>query len=428
MHTRDDLNFSRGYTWWIIREAKKRNPKLSLDGTAWSAPGWIGDGEFWSQDMADYYVKWLHGLRKVYGLEFDAIGCRNEKGDSFAFAKMLRSTLDANGFKNVKLHAFDNWNKGKLDFMKEMLVDKKLRDSIAIIGAHTFHDRFRASPEVQQMAARMNKPIWDTEEHVYLKGFDCAITIVRAFNDNFIRSGATRIVNWYDIAGLYPLEPYSEDPAILLAHSPWSGHYQVREALWGYAHYGQFTEIGWQYLNGGCGKLDGGGTFVTLKSPGDDYSVIIETKGAKATQDIRFQIAPGLSVKEFCVWRSNATQQFVRQSGIKPVDGAISLVLEPDTIYSLSTTSGQQKGSFDNIPTPRPFPFPYYEDFEGYGSPKDWGYLPRYTADIAGAFEIVDRPDKAGKCLRQVVPVRTISWAPNWLPYTDLPPSNESTA
>lgn len=26
MRTRDDLDYSRGYTWWILREAKKRNP------------------------------------------------------------------------------------------------------------------------------------------------------------------------------------------------------------------------------------------------------------------------------------------------------------------------------------------------------------------------------------------------------------------
>ena len=35
--------------------------------------------------------------------------------------------------------------------------------------------------------------------------------------------------------------------------------------------------------------------------------------------------------------------------------------------------------------------------------PRQWGYLPHYTADICGVFEVVDRPDKAGKCLRQVV-------------------------
>jgi galactosylceramidase len=419
MHTRDDLNYQRGYTWWILREAKRRNPKITLDGTAWSAPGWVGNGQFWSQDAADYYIKWLQGLRKVYGLEFDAIGCRNEKGDSFEWAKILRTTLNANGFAKVRIHGFDNWYPGKLDFAKQMPVDDNLRDSIDILGAHTL-DSDPASAEIREIADRLNKPIWNTEEHVYEKGFEAEIDIVRAFNQNFIRSGATKIVNWYDIAGVYPMEPYSETPATLLARSPWSGQYQVREALWGYAHYGQFTEVGWQYLNAGSGQLKNGGSFVSLKSPGSDYSIIIETKGAKTPQAIQFQIGGGLSTKALSVWRSNAQEQFTKQAGIKPVNGTFTIVLDPDSVYSLSTTTGQQKGSFPNIPVAKPFPFPYSEPFDEYSSPEQWGFLPRYTADIAGAFEISERPDKTGKCLRQVVPVRPNSWAPEWFPYTIL--------
>lgn len=419
MHTRDDLNYSRGYTWWILREAKKRNPDLTLDGTAWAAPGWLGNGTFWSQDTADYYVKWLEGLRNVYGLEFDAIGCRNEKGVSYEFVKMLRATLNANSFQKVQIHAFDDWPANKFDFVKDMLADESLRDAIGILSAHTLV-KIPASPEVRQMAAQMNKPIWNTEEHVYLKGFDCAISIVKAFNENFIRSGATKIVNWYDIAGVYPMEPYSEDPAMLLARSPWSGHYDIREALWGYAHYGQFTQTGWQYLEGGYGNLTGSGTYVTLKSPSDDYSVIIETRDAKAPQQLSFKISGGLSTKELCVWRSNEKEQFVQQTSIKPKSGAFTITLEPNSIYSLSTTTGQQKGSFANIPADKPFPFPYYETFDEYSNPKDYGYLPRYFADIADVFEITDRPDNKGKCLRQVIPIRPIEWAPEYMPYTVL--------
>lgn len=419
MHTRDDLNYQRGYIWWMLREAKKRNPNMTLDGAAWSAPRWVGNGNFWSQDTADYYVKWLQGLRSVYGLEFDALGCRNEKGVSFEFAKMLRTTLDANGFEKVRVHGFDNWPSNKFDFVKFMLTDEKLRDAVGILSAHTLAS-IPASAEVQETAAKLNKPIWNTEEHVYLKGFDCAISIVQAFNENFIRSGATRIVNWYDIAALYPMEPYSEDPAMLLAYWPWSGHYEVREALWGYAHYGQFTEVGWQYLNGGSGELKGGGSFVAMKSPRDDYSIIIETKDAKAPQQLRFEISGGLSDKKLCAWRSNAKEQFIRQEDINPLGGTFTVTLEPDSIYSLSTTTGQQKGSFESVPAAKPFPFPYYETFEEYSSPNEWGCLPRYTADIAGAFEIVERPDKKGMCLHQAVPVPTISWSPDWLPYTIL--------
>jgi galactosylceramidase len=421
MHTRDDLDYSRGYIWWILQEAKKRNPKLSLDGTGWSAPEWVGNGNFWSQDGADYYVKWLQGLRSVYGLEFDAIGCRNEKGTSYDFAEKLRSTLDGNSFAKVKLHCFDNWQDDKFDFAKAMLTDEKLRSAVDILSAHTLvtlpADK---AAQVRELAAKLGKPIWNTEEHVYKKGFDDEISIVEAFNENFIKIGATKVVNWYDIAGLYPMEPYSETPSMLLARSPWSGSYQVREALWGYAHYGQFTKIGWEYLNGGSGALSGGGDFVTLKSPGKDYSVILQTKGAKTTQAVQFKVSKGLSDKPLCVWRSNAQEQFVQQPNITPKHGSFLLTLEPDSIYSISTTTGQRKGSFDDVPAPKVFPMPYYETFEEYATPKQWGELPRYTADIAGAFELAERPDGKGKALRQVVPVRPNSWAPEWQPYTIL--------
>ena len=420
MRTRDDLNYYRGYTWWFLREAKKRNPSLSLDGTAWSAPGWIGNGEFWSQDAADYYVKWLEGLRNVYGLEFDAIGCRNEKGTNFDFVKRLRATLNAHGFEKIKIHAFDNWPNNKFDFVKEMLTDEKLRDSIDIISGHILGTDAPASADVQEMAARMYKPIWNTEEHVYKKGFDCAISIVEAFNESFIRSGATKIVNWYDIAGVYPVEPYSEDPAMILARSPWSGNYEIREALWGYAHYGQFTEVGWQYINGGQGELAGGGSFVSLKSPSDDYSIIIETKEAKASQQIQFMIDGGLSTKGLSVWRSNAREQFIRQTDIKSVNGNLTLSVDSNSIYTLTTTTGQRKGGFANVPVAKPFPFPYRESFDQYSAPKVRGYLPKYTADIAEVFEIVGCPNRKGKCLRQVIPVAPISWAPEWMPYTIL--------
>lgn len=433
MHARDDLDYGRGYTWWIMKEAKARNPGLSLDATAWSAPGWLGDAgghfdkmpgqgdaKFFSADTVDYYLKWLEGLRSVHGLELDAIGVRNEKGVSFAFAKAFKTALKARGFGQVKLHAFDNWPEWKLDFVPQMLADKELRDSIDIISAHTFHSNFKTTPEVRAAARAMGKPIWNSEDHVYKKGFDCALGIVECFNRNYIDSGATKIVNWYDIAALYPLEPYAEDPAALLAHEPWSGHYRVREALWGYAHYGQFTEIGWTYVPGGSGVLAKGGSFVTLKSPDGNFSTIIETKGAQGQQRIRLDIGPGLVRRPLCLWRSTARDQFARQADLHPQGGSVSVMLEPDAIYSLSTTTGQQKGAFSDIPAPKAFPFPYHDRFGDYPAPQASGYLPRYTADIAGVFELTDRPDGKGQCLRQVVPVPTISWAPDWRPYTIL--------
>ena len=415
-HWRGDNNFHRGYTWWVMREARKRNPLLNLDATAWSAPAWVGN--FWSQDMVDYYISWLAGLESAHGIKLDALGCHNEKGWNGDFAKALKKAMVANGYGDVILHGFGNWGDSKMDFLTAMAADPELRDALDVVDAHTFSE-IPLNQEQRDLAESMGKTIWNSEEHVYRKGFDMLITIVKCFNENYIVSGASHVVNWYDIAGVYPLEPYSHDPAMVLAREPWSGNYEVREALWGYAHYGQFSQIGWNYLDDGCLSLEGGGSMVTLRNPENgDYSMIIETKDAKKPQTVKIDLQGDLSDSPLCVWRSDAKDQFVREKDITPVNGSFSVTLRPNTVYSLSTTRGQRKGSFDNIPSSKPFPMPYADDFENYGNHSDWGYLPHYTADIIGSFELTERPDGKGSCIRQTVGEHTLSWAPEWHHYT----------
>ncbi len=227
-------------------------------------------------------------------------------------------------------------------------------------------------------------------------------------------------MNRHDIAGAYPIDPYSEDPATILARQPWSGHHRVREALWGYAHYGHFTEIGWIYTAGASGTLAEGGTFVTLKSPVNDYGVIIETKGAKTGQTLRLTPRGDLSAADLRVWRSDAVEQFVRLPDLPRKDGFFTFTLAPGSIHSLSTTRGQQKGAFADIPAAKPFPSPYRDDFEAYAASSRNSGLPRLTADITGVFELATRPDDEGRCLRQAVPRPPISRAPEWQPYTIL--------
>ena len=419
-HYQGDHNYLRGYMWWVMQESKRRNAALSLDATGWSAPAWVGN--FWSDDMVGYYIDWLKGLREVHGLELDALGCHNEKGWNAEFAKNLRRAMNEQGFKDVKLHGFGNWGNQKMDFLKRMQEDQELCDALDAVCAHTFSE-IQLTPEQRKAAEDMGKPIWNSEDHVYLPGFDCLITIVKCFNQNYIISGATKVINWYDIGATYPLEPYSKEPPMLLAQEPWSGHYLVREALWGYAHYGQFTQVGWHYIDEGCLNLTGGGSMVTMRDPQTgDYSIIAETKGAKKPQTIKINMPDGLSTGRLCVWYSDATQQFVRLQDIMPKGGSFSITLKPDAVYSLSTTTGQQKGAFPDIPASKPFPIPYEDDFEQYGNPSEWGYLPHYLADLIGCYELTPNPSpaKKGNCIRQVVGSHTLSWAPEWHHYTIL--------
>src|ERR1700748_2642369 len=53
MRSRDNHDYTRGYEWWLMEEARKRNPQIILDTLPWGAPGWVGSGHFYSQDMAD---------------------------------------------------------------------------------------------------------------------------------------------------------------------------------------------------------------------------------------------------------------------------------------------------------------------------------------------------------------------------------------
>ena len=65
MHTRSDgaLNnskaYNRGYEFWLLSEAKRRNPAIKTYGLAWGVPGWIGNGSYYSDDNLLYHLRWV---------------------------------------------------------------------------------------------------------------------------------------------------------------------------------------------------------------------------------------------------------------------------------------------------------------------------------------------------------------------------------
>ena len=419
MHSKTDENYDRGYEWWLMEEAKKRNPALVLDSAAWSAPGWVGNGNFWSQDTADYLSKWIMGAKSAHGLDIDYIGCRNEKGDNTSWVKStFRPTLDKNGLTKVGIHAFDNWGATSWTWATGMNTDATLKAAVYAIGSHTTasYGSTKGTPPPANVIA-IGKPIWDTEEHVYEHGFQCAIDIVGAFNFNYVNSKITKTIYWYLITAFYSNEPFY-DVTVGVASSPWSGNYTINPALWGYAHVGQFTKVGWKYIDAASGTFAGGGNYVTMMAPsGGDYSVIAQTSGAKAAQSITFNVTGGLSTGAVSVWRSNATTQFEKLAGVTPVNGSFTLSLDANSIYSISTTTGQQKGTTTPAAAAS-FPLPYNETYDHYADFKSVGYRPYYHNDIAGGFELFKRTDGAGNCLRQVVSQPAQSWAPETNPYT----------
>jgi galactosylceramidase len=436
MHTSSDENYQRGYEWWLMKEAYARNPNITFDGVAWGCPSWVGGGNFWSTDMQNYYIKWIKGLKSSYGIDLDAIGCRNESGSNTSWLIQFKNALTAAGLTKVRVHGMDDWNgvTAKWGTADQLSSNAQLKAAIDVLSAHTTVNTTWSETKVDATANAVNsgKPLWDTEEHYMTggsamnNGYKQATAEVQAFNQNYIRSKVTKTLFWYLACCTYPMEPWG-DYGCINAYQPWGGYYQIKEGVWGYAHYNQFVKIGWQFIDGACGNINGNasnGSYVTLKSPGNtDFSVIIETKYASSSQTLTFAVSGGLPTnKPLCVWRSTGSNDiFVKQADI-PAGATFSISVNANSIYSISTTTGQQKGSFTNVPVSSKFPFPYYENYEHYkttaSDQKLWGYVPYYQADIVGGFEIFNRPDGTGKCLRQVLNTKAQSWANEWAPYS----------
>ena len=431
MHTATDQNFNRGYEWWLMSQAKARNPNIKLYGLAWGAPGWIGttgatvwdtSNPIWSQDMVNYYIAWIKGASSQYGLTIDYIGGWNERGYNESFYEALHSAIQSNGLSNKVVVADSDWS-----VADAMVSTAAFNASIDIVGVHypcTGGDGGSATSCPNTANAKsLGKPLWASENGSQDENSG-AIPMARAINRGYIDGAMTAYINWPLIAAIYPNLPY-DTVGLMVANQPWSGNYSVGKQTWVTAHTTQFTQPGWHYIDGACGYLggsDSNGSYVTLKSTnGTDYSVIIETVDATASQTVSFQISNGLSTGAVHVWATNlnsssSSAYFVQQSSITPASSAYSLTLLPGYIYTLSTTTGQGKGTIIG-PPPAVLPLPYSDNFESYSV----GLEARYFSDQNGAFEIAAAGGgRSGLVMRQMAPVSPHTWDNNSDPYTLL--------
>lgn len=410
MHARDEENYDRGYEWWLMEEAKKRQPAIQLSALPWGAPGWMGGGHtYFTPEMIDYILKWLHHAESDHHLTIDTIGGRNENGYSVAWYKKFKAALRSEGFSSMRVVASDDWYHGKVwAVASEMQKDPELNDAIDILGGHTPHEDGYASAD----ALALNKPLWASEDHFDEKS--PGKEMARSLNRNYIQSKITATIFWPIVSAIYDNLPF-DNVGLIKCNQPWSGHYSLTPAFWVMAHTAQFAQPGWHYLDSGCGFFAGDasgaqGSYVTLAAPkNEDYSVIVETVDAKDPATRSFTLE-GLPAKSLHVWKTNlnsgnSADWFVRQADVAPTGGAFSLTLQPGCVYSLTTTDGQQKVEAASPPS-APFPFPYADDFEG--TP---GHPGRYCSDLTGSFEIVPSGGgRSGFALRQCTPQPPIGW------------------
>lgn len=422
MRTRMDHDYMRGYEWWLMNEARRRNPKIVLDMLAWGAPGWVGGGEFYSDDMANYSADFIEGAKRTWGLDIAYTGIWNEKHfESAEYVKTLRRVLDARHLA-TKIVCCDEYPREGIDqwtILGAMEKDPALRDSIAVVSVH--YPRMHGKVTTPASAAGIGKPLWSSEDQPASSASNILSrawpsggrALAQLYNDNYLKGSFTATEIWSPITSYYD-NLAAPNSGLMYANTPWSGHYEVQSAIWVTAHTTQFAEPGWQYLEKSCGDLSEKGDFVTLRSAnGKDWSVVVQTIDAVHSQSVHFTVQGGLSTAAVHVWETNSGRTFEHVADVPVQDSSFIYTFEPDSLYSLTTTTGQGKGTAEP-PAAAPFPLPYREDFENAQLHRS----PRFLADQDGAFEVMKCEARPGQCLEQVITERPIPWGPLPDPWT----------
>ena len=411
---RGQIDCNRGYEWWLMEQAKKRNPDVKLYGLAWGAPGWF-DGGYWSQDSIDYLVDWLD-CAKQHHLKIDYLGGRNEREPDLAWFVDLKKTLVARGYGAVKVVASDTAGLGIVQDLKE---DAAFRDAVDVVGLHYPCSALRCTPNQDLMDS--GKPLWASESgwNNYLTG---ATRLGSEINHQYVDSRMTAFINWPAIYSWYPTVQY-QNSGLMKANEPWSGSFDVGPSLWTVAQTSQFTDPGWKYVDSASKYLDGQGTVATQRDPKTgDWSAVVETTAATEPQTLRFAIGDGLKAPSTVQqWSTVLESQdsadwFAHDAAADPVvhDGVFEATVQPGRVYTFSTITTAHKSE---VSSPASKPMDYFsQSFNGFPN----GVSPTWFSDMEGAFETAKCPTAPtaagvsrapqGKCLAQVISEKPEVW------------------
>ena len=206
------------------------------------------------------------------------------------------------------------------------------------------------------------------------------------------------------------------------ANAPWSGHYEVWLPLWAMAHTAQFAQPGWRYLDGACGVLKEGGSYVCLRSPKAGATTALSSRlpTPRTPQTLTFRVT-GRAVDRHGACVAEQRAKPVRapgrhSSGRRLVYGEAGARLHLLADHDHGATKGEDRRSaVDGVP----------HALSGQLRELHAGKMAKYFADQSGTFEVAKRPG-GGNCLRQTVTRRGIDWEhyPTPEPYTIIGSAN----
>lgn len=439
MHSADDLDYKRGYEWWLLSEAKKRNPDIKTYGLPWAYPGWVGGPEqsgspFTHPELTSKYIlNWLQGAREVYGVEIDYMGVWNERASNAEYVKTLRQVLNSNNFTKTQLVAKD----GDADICNDLVHDAEYQAAVSIVGLHYPSDYSDYSTCRQAGYGLYDgKPMWASEESSSYDDLNGAACWARVITSHWVLQNITSSIMW-NLVGSYMHGTDWYASSLMTAAQPWSGHFNLPPVLWATAHVTQFTKVGWKLLKTGTGSgnLPGGGFYATYADPaGSDWTLTVVKISedhapctrpglpafSVAAENVTFTLAPGMKHDRLAVWYSNFEEfspdgtvpsVFQRLVDLQPVDGSFTLEVKVGAFYTVSTIlDGPTKGEPKTpIPASQPMvPLPLEDDFESYETSQE----AKWWTDQIGIFEVHhESSGNPKKVMRQMVPELPIGWS-----------------
>ncbi len=426
MRSASDHNSRRGYEWWLMEEAHKRNPNIILEILPWGAPGWVGaksngKATLYTPAMAGYVADFIKTAKRDYGLDIAYAGLWNENVYDLSYLKELDRRLKAEHLATriICCDEYSGEGTGPWAIADEMLKDPEVNAAVAVIGVH--YPEVGGKVITADAARKTGKPLWSSEDQPNGGGGpfvsrEWAVggrILAHRYNQNYLEGSMTATEIWSPITSYYD-NLAAPDSGLMYANTPWSGNYNVQGTIWATAHTTQFAQPGWQYLDSASGYLPEKGSYVSLRSADKkNWSVILETIDAKRPQTVSFDLVGGLHAELVHIWETNNTHTFEHVADVILVKGAFTYIFDPDSLYSLTTTTGQGKGSAQP-PAAASFPLPYSDNFEK----TELEHAPKYLADQDGAFEVRACDGRAGRCLEQVITMIPVSWGPLPDPFT----------
>lgn len=428
-----DCHLTRGYEWWLMREATRRNPQIPILALVWNAPNYLkrtvtpyADNSFYSDqtqsngNSIDYYRFFIRcaAVNKIYdngtggddpalsnGTKVTWVGAWNETDyrdwtnptPTWTHTDWVNSLGQMAHSQNptVKAVCCDltmSWDPASSDLQNSVF-----GTNVDAVSAHDETFLGTAAPSSLQTytgGAANPDGIWEGEDCFCLadenpqpqNDWTFAGLFAKWINRNYIESRAS-LTSLVPLISSYYEYLYAPSAGITTVDTPWSGNYQVWEAIWAVAHTTQYAIPGqWSYVNmASCflGQVQGtncrtpmnNGSYVTFKGPGTtkDWATVVETIDGTSTRSLTLCPTTSNLKAPSSIWYvvSNSSGQFIGSSSqyiSKDANGCYPFGnnLAPASVYTFSTLGTAYKGTFSPscVQSSCTFPYHYLEDFD----------------------------------------------------------------